>query len=67
VAVEADGRPHFTADGRDYDDARTDYLAACGIRVLRFANDVIRDRRDAVLAAIAAALTHPAYPCADPT
>ncbi|HLH21207.1 MAG TPA: endonuclease domain-containing protein [Chloroflexota bacterium] len=38
LAVEADGGQHFDADQAAYDARRTEYLAARGIRVLRFTN-----------------------------
>lgn len=38
LAVELDGGQHFTVEGLDYDRRRTAYLAARGIRVLRFTN-----------------------------
>ncbi|HEX7599855.1 MAG TPA: endonuclease domain-containing protein, partial [Polyangia bacterium] len=36
LAVELDGGQHFTVEGQAYDRRRTAYLAALGIRVVRF-------------------------------
>ena len=38
LAIELDGSQHFMEDEREYDDARTIYLNARGIEVLRFPN-----------------------------
>ena len=55
LAVELDGSAHDSAAARRADAARTDYLARCAIRVLRFANDDVRTNLDGVLAVISAA------------
>jgi very-short-patch-repair endonuclease len=41
LAVELDGAGHFTAFGNLHDAARTEYLNAAGIRVIRFENKLI--------------------------
>ncbi|MES2478102.1 MAG: DUF559 domain-containing protein [Bacteroidota bacterium] len=38
IAVELDGKHHFTPEGRMIDDERDLFLSAQGIRVLRFEN-----------------------------
>ncbi len=38
LIVEIDGSQHFEADGLRADQQRTNWLEACGIRVLRFDN-----------------------------
>ena len=38
LAVELDGAGHFTDEGREYDEKRTEYLNTVGIRVIRFEN-----------------------------
>ena len=49
LAVELDGAGHFTASGNLNDVARTDYLNAVGIRVMRFENKLIWSALDSVL------------------
>ena len=50
LAIEVDGEAHATAEL--YDAQRERYLAAQGIRTLRFTNADVRDHLDAVLTAI---------------
>ncbi len=38
LIVEVDGSQHYEGDGRLYDEERTTYLEALGLRVLRFTN-----------------------------
>src|SRR5215211_934710 len=52
LAVEADGSQHFEAEQMAYDAARTEYLAAHGVRVLRFTNLEILQRTEPVLECI---------------
>jgi very-short-patch-repair endonuclease len=52
VAVELDGDPHFTEERQLRDAERDRYLAAGGIRVLRFTNEQVFRERDAVLECI---------------
>jgi very-short-patch-repair endonuclease len=49
LAVELDGGQHFTVEGQAYDKRRTEYLAARGVRVLRFANNELFENTDGVL------------------
>ncbi|MDB5271112.1 MAG: endonuclease protein [Hymenobacter sp.] len=52
LAVELDGAGHFTASGNLHDAARTDYLNAAGIRVIRFENKLIWSSLESVLQTI---------------
>ncbi|GAB3857412.1 endonuclease domain-containing protein [Hymenobacter terrigena] len=52
LAVELDGAGHFTASGNLHDAARTDYLNAAGIRVIRFENKLIWSALESVLQSI---------------
>jgi very-short-patch-repair endonuclease len=52
LAVELDGGQHFTPAGKHYDQKRTDYLAAHGVRVLRFSNRDLLTEAAGVLQAI---------------
>jgi very-short-patch-repair endonuclease len=47
LVIELDGGQH--ADAREYDERRTHKIAACGYRVLRFWNDDVLLRTEAVL------------------
>lgn len=53
LAVELDGAGHFTAAGNLHDAARTEYLNAVGIRVIRFENKLIWSVLESVLQTIA--------------
>jgi very-short-patch-repair endonuclease len=57
LAIEVDGESH--ADTEAYDAHRTSYLAAHGIRTLRFTNADVRDHLEAVLTTIAQSFTPP--------
>ena len=48
LAVELDGAPHFTPEGREKDENRTAYLNSLGIRVLRFTDADVQLRFGAV-------------------
>jgi very-short-patch-repair endonuclease len=56
LAIELDGGQHFEPAAQAHDARRTEYLAARGIRVLRFGADLIFRDRAGMLAAIAVAL-----------
>ncbi|MBD2461330.1 endonuclease domain-containing protein [Oscillatoria sp. FACHB-1407] len=44
LVIEIDGESHFTQDGQDYDQARTERLEGYGLQVLRFTNQqVLKD------------------------
>jgi type I restriction enzyme M protein len=49
LAVELDGGQHFTVEGLAYDRRRTAYLAARGIRVLRFTNSELFENTEGVM------------------
>ena len=49
LAVELDGAGHFTVSGNLHDAARTEYLNAVGIRVVRFENKLIWSALESVL------------------
>jgi very-short-patch-repair endonuclease len=52
VAVELDGGQHFTEEGRAYDQKRTEYLQARGVRVVRFSNREVFEEMEGVVAGI---------------
>lgn len=52
LAIEVDGAGHAESSQIALDQARTEALATCGIRVLRFANADVLVRPELVLAAI---------------
>jgi very-short-patch-repair endonuclease len=49
LAVELDGAPHFTEEGKSYDKNRDEYLNSQGIRVLRFENNEVLETIENVL------------------
>src|SRR6266487_736576 len=57
LAIEVDGGQHYSAGGASKDEARTRFLEARGIRVLRFTNTDVLTAISAVSEAIHAALT----------
>ncbi len=57
LLVEVDGAHHFTSGGMAYDDERTAYLTARGLRVLRFTNAEVLNNLDAVIASVEDALS----------
>lgn len=48
LVIEVDGDSHFTEQGLSHDEKRTQFLEALGLTVLRFTNDDILQRIDAV-------------------
>jgi very-short-patch-repair endonuclease len=52
LCIEIDGDSH--AEQIEYDQARTDYLTACGYTIIRFTNREVFNQLEAVLQAIAA-------------
>ena len=52
LAVELDGDSHTDPTEQGYDQARTDWLKAHGIRVIRFTNRQVEDNLEGVLAEI---------------
>lgn len=63
LAIELDGGQHYELDAREHDDARSRWLASCGVEVLRYTNlDVSRridDVRDDILRTVARLGAHP--------
>jgi very-short-patch-repair endonuclease len=53
LAVEIDGGSHYQPDQQEYDQARTDWLAQHGIRVIRFTNRDVDSNIEGVLDEIA--------------
>ena len=41
LAVELDGAGHFTEEGVEYDEKRTEFLESVGIKVVRFENETV--------------------------
>ena len=56
LAVELDGWQHAEAEARAHDARRDAYLAARGIRVIRFTNEDVFDQPDSVVYAVYRAL-----------
>ena len=49
LCIELDGAAHFTDGGYEYDSARTEYLKALNISVLRFENKDVIENTEGVL------------------
>lgn len=49
LAIELDGAGHFTEEGLQRDEERSNFLKSCGINVIRFENKLIFDKTDWVL------------------
>ena len=56
LVIEVDGDSHYTDVARLYDEARTEWLRAQGIRVLRFTNAEVMQDFEAVGAKVLEAL-----------
>ena len=52
LCIELDGAAHFTDGGYEYDSARTEYLDALNIYVIRFENKDLFENTERVLAEI---------------
>ena len=52
LVVEVDGDSHFTNDAQEYDARRTEFLNGYGLKVVRFTNDDVTQRFEAVCAKI---------------
>lgn len=50
LAIELDGGQHNRTEGREYDEARSEYLNAHGIEVIRFWNNEILREIEGVMA-----------------
>jgi very-short-patch-repair endonuclease len=60
LVIEIDGATHSTTEELRHDQAREDFLVACGWRVVRFSNDDVYRNLDGVLETILAAVEHSA-------
>jgi very-short-patch-repair endonuclease len=49
LAIEVDGDSHYTEEAIAYENERTAYFAALGIRVVRFTNDEVLQNPDGVM------------------
>ncbi len=49
LCIELDGSAHFTDSGYEHDTARTEYLEALNIRVIRFENKDVFENTEGVL------------------
>lgn len=49
LCIELDGAAHFTDSGYEYDTARTEYLEALNLRVLRFENKDVFEQTEEVM------------------
>ncbi|OGW33407.1 MAG: cytosine methyltransferase [Nitrospirae bacterium GWC2_42_7] len=49
LCIELDGAEHFTDSGYEYDSARTEYLMALNIKVIRFENKNVFENTEGVL------------------
>lgn len=49
LCIELDGAGHFTDSGYEYDRARTEYLQALGISVIRFENKDMFEETEGIL------------------
>gem|GEM_PF-494710 len=53
LAIELDGYHHFTPEGQEHDQQRTEFInRATGIHILRFENQVVFDNPEMILGAI---------------
>ena len=59
LIVEIDGDSHYTAAGKAHDASRDESLRRLGFRILRFTNEDVRQRFEAVCLEIAAVLEQP--------
>lgn len=59
LAVELDGKPHFSDAGFEADQERTEFLEIYGIRVLRFENKEVFENLEGVLQEIRIAFQVP--------
>lgn len=62
LAVEIDGGQHLDAENREYDEARSEYLQAQGINVIRFWNHEVLQNMQGVLLKIEETITPPHLP-----
>ena len=53
LAIELDGDSHFSDEGQEYDQQRTDFMNSAGVEVISFTNQEVKDNIQAVLETIA--------------
>ncbi len=66
LVIELDGSQHYDAENLSYDAARTEYLEAFGLRVLRFPNNQVMSDFSGVCEAIGQAVTASSAPTKAP-
>jgi len=59
LAIELDGAPHFTEEGRKRDEVRTRYINSLNISVIRFENVRVFEDPEGVLEEIKKYFDHP--------
>jgi very-short-patch-repair endonuclease len=59
LGIELDGRNHFSDNGFEADEKRTEYLNSLNITILRFENKEVFDQLEAVLEEIRQSFTTP--------
>ena len=62
LAVELDGGQHNQCEGKEYDAARSEYLKAQGIEVMRFWNNDVLHDMEGVLSELGLKVTPPPLP-----
>ena len=62
LVIELDGSQHYSDDGKEYDQARTDILSGYGLTVLRFSNVDVTQNFYGVCTAIVQAQEIPSVP-----
>lgn len=48
LVIELDGSQHYTEQGKEYDEERSQILRAYGLKILRFPNNLVDQHFDAV-------------------
>ncbi len=48
LVIELDGEHHFTEEGKAYDGQRDQYLESCGVKVIRFENNIALNDPDTI-------------------
>ena len=66
LVIEVNGKQHYTEEGKAYDAERDTILQSYGLKVLRFRNEEVLNRFDAVRQRIEAVLESPLTPTLSP-
>lgn len=53
LAIEVDGKTHYTSEGKQHDNDKESYLEELGIAILRFTNPQVKQNLDGVINQIA--------------